>query len=128
MNHYIELAISLHATVYGFNEIKCGPAHAPQSCSFDAITASGHEFDPEIPSAAIPLPHNKIMRPFIICVKNPDTGKKIRLLVNDKTNARWIGKRGFDLSPEAFRQLTGRLPEKWSQIPRLVKCYDQRPF
>lgn len=123
MIHYIELALSFHATVYGFSEMKCGSTQSPQPCDESATTASGHPFDPNIPSAAIPMPQNRIMRPFYVCLQNPKTGKKIRLLVNDKTNAKWIGKRGFDLSPAAFRQLTGKDAKAHSQIPKLVRCY-----
>jgi hypothetical protein len=68
------------------------------------------------------MPENRIMRPFTICIKNPVTDKKAKVLINDKTHHRWIGKRGFDLSPEAYRQLTGKKAEEWSQIPKLIKC------
>jgi hypothetical protein len=118
---FIALALSLSATVYGLNENMCGSIE-PMSCNSDAITASGMMLTPHLPTAAIPMPQNRIMRPFFICLKNPETSKEAMILVNDKTHHRWVGKRGFDLSPEAFRQLTGKDPQSHSQIPKLVRC------
>jgi hypothetical protein len=106
-------AMPLRATVYGFGELMCGDIGKPKPCSKGAITASGEMFDPDIASAAIPVPTDKRMIAFDVFIRGID-GECHRLRVNDKSNPRWIGKRGLDLSPRAVEIVTGSRRPTWS--------------
>lgn len=92
-----------------------GKLKPAQRCSRGAITASGEPFQPfDEPSAAIALPTNVIMRPSWVYLRIAD-GECHRVRVNDKMNPRFIGKRGFDLSPAAQSLLTGQPASRnWS--------------
>ena len=115
-------ALTLPATIYGMGEKNCGDPGMAVACDTNAVTASGERFDPSYYTAAVPAPTNRKMRPVLICIRNPDTGKMVKVWVNDKANARWQGNRGLDLTPAAYEALTGRKVTKWSSIPRLEKC------
>jgi hypothetical protein len=108
------LASNVKSTTYGYGEMMCGEPGQPRPCEVGATTASGEPFDPAIPSAAIAIPHNMVMVAMDMYVKIPGgTCHKIRL--NDKMNERWIGYRGFDLSPAAVKLLTGKeASSNWS--------------
>jgi hypothetical protein len=90
------------STTYGFSEYNCGDIGKPRPCIKGAITASGIELDPDKPQAAIFAPTKMILRPKWI------NGNCVRIHLVDKGNPRYIGKRAFDLTPEAVRLLTGR--------------------
>lgn len=114
MNLFISLALLNTATIYGYGEHKCGDPETPRACDSRAITASGEKFNPADISAAIPMPRNRIMRTFYVRVKD-HLGQCIKLKVNDKKNARYVGKGGLDLTPAAVLRITGKLPSKhWS--------------
>jgi hypothetical protein len=101
------LALNLTATVYGLGEENCGDPGQVVACEDGAITASGDVFSPEVYTMAIPLPKKNIMRRQFICLLN-FKNEKVLVLINDKSNERWIGKRGFDLTPALYEKLTGK--------------------
>jgi hypothetical protein len=111
---FVVLAASLPATTYGWGEHMCGDIGTPKPCIAGAITASGEVFDPEIPSAAIPFTYERRLRARWIGLRVPG-GECQRIRLNDKANPRWIGKRGFDLSPAAVALITqGQPAAYWS--------------
>ena len=79
------------------------------------ITASGEKFEPfNEPSAAVAMPRNVRMRPKWVYLR-VESGDCHMIRVNDKMNQRYVGKRGFDLSPSAQELLTGNAASKnWS--------------
>ena len=111
----IALASGLRATTYGHGELSCG-AYPPRPCVAGEVTASGEVFVPDIPSAAVASPRGMRMRAKWIWIRiasGPTPCVKVRL--NDKSHQRWLGNRGFDLSPGAVRLLTKRPPRAdWS--------------
>ena len=112
-NHdYLFQALKLPATVYGLGELMCGDIGKPVICAGGAITASGEALWPRlVRSAAIPAPTNYKMRVKRIDIKIND-GKCISVRINDKSNPKWIGKRGLDLTPVAIFESTGKWPSK----------------
>ncbi len=114
----IGIASGLTATTYGFGERFCGPIGAPEACVAGTFTASGEEFRPNhVASAAVPATARLRLTAQWISLKlgGPYPCRQIRL--NDKSNPRWIGKRGYDLSPAAVRLLTNRPATRyWSHV------------
>lgn len=110
---FINLAFAVGlSTAYGYGEENCGDYGLPRPCSKGAVTASGEVFDPDLPTAAIFAPRSLKMRAVDVHMQ-VENGPCIRIRVNDKGNQRYIGKRGFDLSPAALEALTGdRSPRK----------------
>lgn len=96
----------------------CGDIGKAQSCTKGAVTAAGHTFKPHtIPSAAVPAPTKQRMHVHILHLRlqGVQDAPCVAIILNDKANPRWIGKRGFDLSPAAVRALTGKEPTRhWS--------------
>lgn len=118
--YYLLLAFSVgHSTTYGYGEKNCGDIGTPRRCSLGAITASGEPFDPELPTAAIFAPTNLRGRVVDVWLQIGD-GPCVKIRVNDKGNPRYIGKRAFDLSPEALKQLLGKSSRYWSG--RVKQC------
>ena len=107
MLEYLVIASGLISTTYGHGEARCGDYGQPRACEQGAVTASGQTFQPEVPSAAIALPRNRILRARIVHLRVGD-GPCKPINLNDKLNERYIGKRGFDLSPAAVQLLTGK--------------------
>lgn len=106
----LSTASGLLATTYGFGEYTCNDVKNPQPCAYGAVTSSGEVFDPQKASAAIAAPFSMRLKPTWIRLKlvGPYPCRTVRL--NDKMNKRWIGTRGFDLSPAAVKLLTSRKP------------------
>jgi hypothetical protein len=126
---WIELALSLPATVYGIvnpetgkGELMCGDPGKVVPCDSNATTASGERFNPQELTVAVPLPFNRILRPVRLCLEHPKTGNKVWVKVNDKANERWIGQRGFDMTPATYEALTGKPARPWSSIERIKEC------
>lgn len=109
----IAMASIQQASTYGYHERNCGDIDAPAACSKGAITASGEEFDPTLPTAALAVHSGAIMRPVTVIMR-VGSGPCVPIRVNDKMNAKWIGKRGFDLSPAALKALTGESSATWT--------------
>jgi hypothetical protein len=112
----IMLASGLRATTYGFGEMMCG-SHPPRPCVRGEQTASGEEFAPfSVPSAAVAAPRRMPMKAGWIYLKLADGPFRCaRIRLNDKSHPRWMGERGFDLSPAAVQVLTRRAPRAdWS--------------
>lgn len=122
MIEYIQLAMGLPATLYGLGEYNCGDPGKAVACLEGATTASGDPFDPNELTVAIPLPTNRILRPITICLQHPETKRQVWVKVNDKANQRWIGLRGFDVTPAVFTALTGKPARPWSSIERIEEC------
>jgi len=119
---YILLASGLRSTTYGWGELMCGDVGHPVRCTDGAVTASGDVFDTSIPTMAVSAPVWLVTRSKVVPVKI-DGGKCVYIRVNDKMNPRYIGERGFDLSPAAVRLVTGAVPTStWSG--RITICYD----
>jgi hypothetical protein len=110
------IASSLPSTTYGYGETMCGDIHKPMKCDIGAITASGVPFDPQVPSIAIAAPAHLRIRPTLIYMRI-DGGKCKPVWLLDKMNPRWIGIRGFDLTPAAVELLTGKAATPyWSGV------------
>lgn len=119
MIEFIELALSLPATIYGLGERNCGDVDRPVACAEGAVTASGEPFNPHEIAAAVPAPEKTILRPLTICLLSKD-GKHVYVRINDKANSRWIGHRGLDLTPGAWKAL-GYEPTRWHSA-KLRRC------
>jgi hypothetical protein len=125
---FTQAAITLPASVYGLGEVACGDVDAPRPCIKGATTASGETFDPQALTAAVFLPARFRARPHYVHVRVPPKrdgepgGPCVRLWVNDKGNARFTGQRGLDVTPAAFKALTGTPARPHSQIPELEDC------
>jgi hypothetical protein len=116
MISYLLLASGLMAYTFGYSEMKCGEIHKPVACSHGAKTASGEEFDPKnIASAAIPLPKNIRMIPVTVKLRIQG-GECAEIRVNDKAPEKWLGKRGFELTPAALKKLGVTPSKSWSGI------------
>ena len=107
------IASLMRSTTYGYGEFMCGDIGKPVPCAKGAITASGIEFDPSLPMAAIAAPTKFVLRAKVIGLR-VEGGKCKRIHLVDKMNPRYIGVRGFDLSPAAVKLLTGDAHPKWS--------------
>jgi hypothetical protein len=118
--YYIKHAFMVGvSTVYGFGEMNCGDIGKAVPCDANAITASGIPFDPEMPYAAVAAPTELRMEPKLVFMRVAD-GPCIPIWILDKMNPRYIGERGFDLSPRALELLTGNRSPQWSG--RVSKC------
>ena len=102
----------LTSTTYGYGEKMCGdPGHA-RTCDKGAVTASGIKLDPELPQVAIAAPASMLLKAQRIGLQVPG-GKCVWVSLVDKMNERWIGVRGFDLTPGALKLLTGKPATKY---------------
>ena len=104
---YLLVAHGLPSTTYGHSEKNCGHPSAPVACAYGAITATGERFDPSIPTAALALPASVRIRKNTTVFMRVEGGKCHPIKVNDKMNHRYVGQRGFDLTPAAVELLTG---------------------
>lgn len=122
INEFILAASGLVSTVYGFGEKYCGDIGKPVACEYGAITASGEIFDPSLPSAAIAAPSNLPLKPTTVRLRVKG-GKCHAIRITDKMHPRWIGLRGFDLTPASVQLLMdGQLPSPtWSAIVEVCK-------
>lgn len=119
---YVFLASGLHSTTYGWGESFCGDIGKPTACEKGAVTSSGEVFDPELPTAAIFAPTALYVPPTPIPLKLGEDGTCKYLNINDKGNPRFIGKRGFDVTPAAISLLGGEAQPTWSA--NLFICFD----
>lgn len=110
---FIMIAILSPATVYGYGEKNCGNPGNAKPCVYGAITSSGEIFNPKKVTAALPVPKDTNFKPFDVYVKNYKN-ECILLRINDKSNHRWVGKRGLDLTPAAVTAIVGKSHKKWS--------------
>jgi len=115
INKFIHIANGLIATVYGFGEKNCGDVDKPVKCAVGATTASGLPFDPAKVIAALAAPSNVRIRPGrIVHLRLEGSTHCVKIKLADKMNERYIGQRGFDLTPAAIVAL-GSTPHKhWS--------------
>jgi rare lipoprotein A (peptidoglycan hydrolase) len=114
MIEYIILAGSLSAFTFGYQEKMCGDVKHPTECTVGAKTASGEKFNPNvIASAALPLPKRFKMKAMTILFKARN-GNCVKIRVNDRAPAKWLKKRGFELTPAALRLLGIKPNRKWS--------------
>lgn len=116
MVDHILLALSLTATVYGTGEQgMCGDPETPVACAVGATTASGEPFLPdEVPSAAVPLPRKQRLRVKELKIRHTVSGNCVTIRINDKSNERWIGVRGLDLTPAALSAIGIKPTKYWS--------------
>jgi hypothetical protein len=122
---YLLIASGITATTYGHGEFNCGDVESPRQCAAGAVTASGESFVPDYPSAAIAAPARLIVRGQWIKLR-VDEGPCFAVRLNDKMNPRYIGTRGFDLSPAAVELLTGQPAHpRWSG--RVHVCTGDKP-
>lgn len=109
------LASGLPATVYGYGEQYCGDAHQYRRCEKGAVTASGVGFDPSLPQVAVAAPSDLLVRPTWIGLRVLG-GPCVKVHLVDKMSPKWVGRRGFDLTPAAVDALTGGKSHKsWSE-------------
>lgn len=118
---FIEIAFSAAiSTSYGYSEWNCGDVHAPRRCEHGAITASGEVFNPDLPTAAVFAPAKLRLKTPAIVLMQIDDGPCAYIRINDKGHERFIGKRGFDLTPASLELLTGTRNPKW--VGKISKC------
>ncbi len=121
LHELLVVASGLTATTYGHGELMCGDVGKPRACKVGAITASGEPFDPSLPTAAIAAPFTYRLQARTVYLKVPG-GQCRPIRLTDKMNPRYIGKRGFDLSPKAVQLLTNEEPSRtWSG--KVEVCY-----
>jgi hypothetical protein len=114
ISKYIASANGTLATVYGFSEKMCGDPGKARKCDRFAVTASGQQFDPQAPTAAISLPVRYRMPPEGIDVwMRLDEGECTKININDKKNYRFKKTRPLDLSVGAVRALGGDPHKSW---------------
>ena len=102
------IASGLTATTYGVHgEMYCGDIGKPRPCEYGAITASGDIFDPAEVTAAVAAPTRLRMKPVYVWLR-VEGGECHQVRVNDKMNPRYLGVRGFDLTPATVQLLTGK--------------------
>jgi len=128
---YLIIASLLPSTTYGWNETMCGDVGAAVKCSHGAITASGVPLKPREAQMAIAVPANLRLpsRGLYIDVEaiGPNSTGCHTVLLTDKMNSRWVGERGFDLTPGAVQLLTGSHPTpQWSG--RVSLCEKKRDY
>ena len=104
----LALAASSQANVYGYKEMSCMDGKRVIPCEKGAITASGEEFDPELPTFAVWMPRKMRVRPQWVWVRL-EQGTCTQLWLNDKK-----GKQGFDLTPGALKALGVKPRSTWS--------------
>lgn len=126
VDKFISIALGILSTTYGYGEIMCGDIDNPKECSKGALTASGEVFDPNMPTMAVFSPTKMRMGSIVIYVKLRKVGKCEYIRVNDKGNPRYIGSRGFDLTPAAVRLLGGHATPYWSGI--IEPCIEPEEF
>lgn len=108
LQFFILMASGLPASTYGHGESFCGDYGQPAVvCNIGSQTASGELFDPEAASAALAMPRRFRMRPTHVWLRT-DTSTCVKVKIIDKMHERFIGQRGFDLSPKAIELLTGQ--------------------
>lgn len=113
MIEYIALALALPHSTYGWGSNNCGDIGRPVACSKGAITSSGEEFDPDAVTAAVPAPTSQRTRVTTVKLR-ATSGKCVAIKINDKSNPRFIGLRGLDLTPGALRALGIEPTRHWS--------------
>jgi hypothetical protein len=125
INELLLIAHGLIATTYGYNELNCGDVGKARPCSAGAITASGEYFEPTKATAAIAAPADFVLDGRYIFIRTA-ISKCVKVRLNDKMNERYIGERGFDLTPEAVRLLTNADPTPyWSDQVYLCRPYNE---
>lgn len=116
------VASGLTSTTYGFGEGFCGDVGKPRRCEYGAITASGEIFDPSLPSAAIAAPFTFRLTARTVYLKVPG-GQCHPIRLTDKMNPRYMGQRGFDLSPAAVALLTNTEEPSRTWSGKVEVCY-----
>lgn len=126
LNVLLLIASSVVSTTYGHGELMCGDSGRPVPCDIGAITASGVPFRPDVAMVALAAPEGMVLTARYIGLKV--AGKKCkRVLLADKMNERYIGIRGFDLTPAAVELLTEKPATKhWSGQVKICQLED--PF
>lgn len=120
------IASMFFSTTYGWGENNCGDIGKPQTCAEGAITASGVPLSYKLPIVAVAAPTKLRMKAYWVKMRIKGKAKCKWLLLADKMNPRYIGKRGFDLTPPALSKLGVRPSSTWSGHVEL--CLDQRNF
>jgi rare lipoprotein A (peptidoglycan hydrolase) len=121
LEYFVQLALSIGiSTTYGYGEMYCCDPGKACPCTTGQYTASGEMFDTEKATAAIPLPVNMRIVPTVVHLQI-ENGPCVPIKLNDKMNSRFIGKRGFDLSPRAIELLTGK-PRTPKWVGRVYPC------
>ena len=125
INELLLAASGILSTTYGHGESMCGDVGFARPCDNTAITASGVPFDPEVPMAAIAAPEDFVLNAQYIFIRTA-TSKCFKILLADKMHERWIGERGFDLTPAVVRLLTGLEPTPyWSDTIFTCRPYNE---
>lgn len=122
--YYIKIASGLLATTYGHGELMCGDVNKPRACAYGATTSNGSMFDPSDVTAAVAassvvrVPPSGVRVHVRIVVREPghpfSAGPCKQILITDKMNERWVGVRGWDLTPGAVAYLGGVPSPLWS--------------
>lgn len=117
---YILLAVLNLSTTYGHGEWNCGDIGEPRPCAAGAVTASGEAFLPSAPSMAVPAPTELRWRTEVVGIEAAD-GQCQEVRVNDKANPRYIGNRGFDVTPGVLRVIDAEHGRRWRGRIRLCE-------
>lgn len=117
---YIIIASGLLSTTYGYGERFCGDIGKPVACDSRATTSSGIPLTNSLPIIAVAAPSRVTFKAHWVRMK-ADNKKCAWLLLADKMNPRYVGNRGFDLTPEALRRLSIKPHKHWSGT--LTPCF-----
>lgn len=110
---FLWLVSGLPATTYGHGGFNCGDVGKPVQCKYGAITASGVVLHPDEPQVAIAIPKKWRIRPRFIYIRTKDS-PCVEVHLVDKMNERYVGKRGFDITPGTLRKLGIKPTKHWS--------------
>lgn len=111
----LNTASGLIATTYGYGELMCGEVGSPRPCNNNAVTFTGMKFEPNAPSVAIFAP-KKLRFPSTFIRIRVEDGPCGWVVLNDKGNARFFKKRGFDLTPGALLLLGIKPSPYWKGV------------
>jgi hypothetical protein len=122
---FIVIASGLLATTYGYSEPNCGDIGKPQPCRAGAVTASGEPFNPAAATAAVAAPTRLRIQARWLKLR-VDNGSCEWIFLTDKMNPRYIGERGFDLTPAAVELLTKQpATPTWSGVVHVCEAGDE---
>lgn len=110
---FLWLVSGLPATTYGYHEPNCGDIGKAKECKHGAITSSGVKFEPHKAQVAVAIPNKWRIRPKYIYIRTK-TSPCVEVHLVDRMNERYVGKRGFDVTPAVLVKLGIKPTKHWS--------------
>jgi len=111
----VTVASGLRSTTYGWGtgDLHCGDIGHAVECVKGLPTASGEPLDPNVPQIAIAAPTWLRLKSVVIPIRL-DGKRCVYVRLVDKMNPRYIGFRGFDLTPASVKLVGGVSTRHWS--------------